>query len=490
MYRSFLLLVVLLFLSPLNQLHAQAGSKTVPGSIEPIPEAKSFYDEGIERLKMGQVSEAVERFQQALKIDPEYADAYSELGRAYFKLRQWNNAVGPLRRAMALKAKERERQDALRKTPPPVNEPRVIPTSPASKPKAPSADTKPPGLVAVKTIPREQPATPPSSVAKQPPNLNKPLPAPRLGTQATFDLKPPPRTEVSAQSNINSELLQTDPPPEVPRKADPEPADVQVAMNVQPVPLETKTVSAATLNSSTSEIALTNIYRVGAKDVLEVRLQNSQPQQTTVFTVTQSGLLEHPNLSTPLPVAGLTVDEIRTKIEADLKDHVQMENPKVSVEVLEHASHSLVVEGLVTHPGTKLLKSEAVPLAIILAEAHPLPEAAKVTVVRNETQILETDLRHTTDIGFMVYPGDVVTLHPHVNEFLYVGGKVKSPGEKIYRIGLTLTQAILAAGGASNSNVAEITRENGEQARFDLNDIQSGKIADPLLKPRDRITLH
>ena len=167
-----------------------------------------------------------------------------------------------------------------------------------------------------------------------------------------------------------------------------------------------------------------------------------------------------------------------------------MENPKVSVEVLEHASHSLVVEGLVTHPGTKLLKSEAVPLAIILAEAHPLPEAAKVTVVRNETQILETDLRHTTDIGFMVYPGDVVTLHPHVNEFLYVGGKVKSPGEKIYRIGLTLTQAILAAGGASNSNVAEITRENGEQARFDLNDIQSGKIADPLLKPRDRITLH
>src|SRR5688572_420297 len=102
------LAVVLLVLFPSYHVQAQAGSsKTQPP--ERNAEAQSLYEDGMKRLEMGQVSEAVERFQRALKIDPEYADAYSALGRGLFKLKQWENAVGPLRRAMALKAKEHER---------------------------------------------------------------------------------------------------------------------------------------------------------------------------------------------------------------------------------------------------------------------------------------------------------------------------------------------------------------------------------------------
>jgi hypothetical protein len=54
-------------------------------------------------------------------------------------------------------------------------------------------------------------------------------------------------------------------------------------------------------------------------------------------------------------------------------------------------------------------------------------------------------------------------------------------------------QAIITAGGAtSKSSVAEIVRGGDEEMRkrFDLKSIEAGKAADPLIKPRDRITLH
>jgi protein involved in polysaccharide export with SLBB domain len=139
-----------------------------------------------------------------------------------------------------------------------------------------------------------------------------------------------------------------------------------------------------------------------------------------------------------------------------------------------------------------LLKSEAIPLAAVLAEAQPLRESARVTVKRNGVnQIFQTDLRHTTDLSFLVQPGDVVTLDPEVDEVFYIGGKVKFPGEKKYRLGLTLTQVIITAGGAtSNSKVAEIIRDGEMPTRVDLNAIDAGKAVDPLVKAKDRIILH
>ena len=122
---------------------------------------------------MGQVSEAVERFQQALKMDPEYGEAYSALGRAFFKLRQWENAVRPLRRAMALKAKERERQDALQKKRLRVIEPGVTPASPASKPQPTHSKRaeNTPGSVSVKTEPGQTNSSSDPDVEKSMPHF-------------------------------------------------------------------------------------------------------------------------------------------------------------------------------------------------------------------------------------------------------------------------------------------------------------------------------
>ncbi|HJP91716.1 MAG TPA: polysaccharide biosynthesis/export family protein [Pyrinomonadaceae bacterium] len=277
---------------------------------------------------------------------------------------------------------------------------------------------------------------------------------------------------------------------------------VQVSMTVKsapPPPLKTEPVkeeaNAAANELTASELALTKVYRVGPGDVLDIHLNDSASPQSTLFTVTASGFVEHPMLGEPLQAGGLTVDEISSKFESELKRRALIDNPKVSVGVRDYASHTILVSGLVKDSGTKILRREAIPLYVVVADAQPLPEAARVTVVRNESnQTFDIDLAQSQDMNLLVRPGDVITLLPNVTQFVYIGGEVKLPGEKTYRRGLTLTQAILSAGGiTSKGKQARLGRDDGNGflviSRFKLKDIESGKVPDPVVKPGDRIMI-
>jgi len=200
-------------------------------------------------------------------------------------------------------------------------------------------------------------------------------------------------------------------------------------------------------------------------------------------------------LAEPLAAGGLTVEEISAKLEEELKRRALVENPRVSVGVRDYASHAILVSGLVKESGPKILRREAIPLYVVVADAQPLPEADRVTVVRNESnETFEAELGKTNEMNLLVRPGDVVTLLAPVSQFVYLGGEVKLPGEKMYRRGLTLTQAINAAGGVTgNGKEARVGRDDGKGflvvTRFKLKEIESGKIQDPQVKPGDRITI-
>jgi protein involved in polysaccharide export with SLBB domain len=281
----------------------------------------------------------------------------------------------------------------------------------------------------------------------------------------------------------------------------PEVVGVQVAMNVNPAPPQpvktekTEELTEEESNAAKNELALTRIYRVGPNDVLDIRINDSAAPQSTLFTITPAGLLEHPMLAEPLHAAGLTVDEIRARIEEDLKRRALNDNPKVSVGVRDYASHTVLVSGLVKDSGTKILRREAIPLYVVVADAQPLPEAARATVVRNESnETFEIDLAQSSDMNLLVRPGDVITLLPNVTQFVYIGGEVKLPGEKTFRRGLTLTQAIISAGGVTGKpKEARLGRDDGKGflvvTRFKLKDIESGKVPDPVVKPGDRIMI-
>jgi protein involved in polysaccharide export with SLBB domain len=94
--------------------------------------------------------------------------------------------------------------------------------------------------------------------------------------------------------------------------------------------------------------------------------------------------LEHPSLSEPLAAAGLTVDEITERIKNDLKRRA-LTDTKVSIGVRDYVSHTILVSGLVKEAGTKVLRREAIPLYVVVADAQPLAEAAGVSLVRSET---------------------------------------------------------------------------------------------------------
>jgi len=283
-------------------------------------------------------------------------------------------------------------------------------------------------------------------------------------------------------------------PPAVKPDAQPQPVKTEPPPP-QPVKTEDTEKPSEEVNAAANEIALTRIYRVGPSDVLDIRINDPASPQSTLFTVTSAGFLEHPMLAEPLHIAGLTVDEIGAKFEADLKRRALMENPKVLVGVRDYASHTVLVSGLVKDSGTKILRREAIPLYVVVADAQPLPEAARATVLRNESnETFEIDLQQSGDMNLLVRPGDVITLLANVTQFLYIGGEVKLPGEKTYRRGLTLTQAIISAGGVTGKpKEARLGRDDGKGflvvTRFKLKDIESGKVPDPAVKPGDRIMI-
>ena len=284
------------------------------------------------------------------------------------------------------------------------------------------------------------------------------------------------------------------------RAAPQQPVAQPVAMSTKTAPQPEKIAEKVTDKpvenaAAPAEIPLTKIYRVGPADVLDVRINDDTASQSTLFTITPAGFLEHPMLGEPLAAGGLTVDEISTKFQGELKRRALVQDPKVFVGVRDYASHTILVSGLVKESGPKILRREAIPLYVVVADAQPLPEADHVTVVRNETsETFQADLGQTSEMNLLVRPGDVVTLLAPVTQFVYLGGEVKLPGEKRYRRGLTLTQAINAAGGAtSNGKEARIGRDDGKGflvvTRFKLKEIESGKIQDPVIKPGDRITV-
>ena len=236
----------------------------------------------------------------------------------------------------------------------------------------------------------------------------------------------------------------------------------------------------------------TEIYRVGVGDVLDIRLLNSANTNSTLFTVVANGAIELPIAGGAIKVAGLTTEEIQTRIAAELKRRAVEENAKVSVGVRQYASHAVTVTGLVVHPGTRFLRREEVPLYVVLAESQLRNDGQRVAILRGDRPAQILDLRDPATLNTHIQSGDVITVSSRPEEFYFIGGRVNHPGQKPFTQGITLLQAILASGGTPRqASLVEISREGTDgrlvTIRFDLKEIKSGNLEDPKLLAGDRI---
>jgi protein involved in polysaccharide export with SLBB domain len=237
------------------------------------------------------------------------------------------------------------------------------------------------------------------------------------------------------------------------------------------------------------------IYKVSSNDVLDVRLAGIESRESTLFTVSQEGNLDYPLANEPIPVAGLTPEEIGPRIASRIKLY---EKATVNVSVREFASHFVIVTGAVANPGSKSLRRESVPLYVLLSEAEPRSDAVSATVIRRGRPSVDVNLGSQDALATLVSSGDVIKVNtPPVKAvaFFYISGEINSPGQKDFYEGMTLSQAVLVAGGPKSEVVhrARVFHRMADgrlaSVEYDLTLIDLGKSADPELKAGDRIEL-
>jgi len=376
-----------------------------------LENARKCYKAGVKYGRANLFRQALQSFQEALKYDPEYADAYLGLGQAYLDLGHFRESIEAFEKVIKLNPKSADaharRQEAFAKLKDEKQDSRA-PTDSGTGEQVALADKPRPVVAAPLTVP----AAAANDISVEAPNLRNDL---------------------------------------------------------------------------------TRIYKVGVGDVLDVRIAGIPNSDSTLFTVSSSGLLEYPVLPQPLRVLGLTTSEISETIGAELKRRSMGRESDAQVGVRDYNSHTILVSGLVKEPGTKVLRREAIPLYVVLADAQPLPEAGQVTVISQASAKSRTfELPDPDQASVLVLPGDVVTINPSLKQFFYVGGEVKSPGELQFHRGLTLTQAIFSAGGVTpRGEKVQLTRGRGNEVltmkEYKLKQINKGSVPDPLVEPGDRI---
>jgi protein involved in polysaccharide export with SLBB domain len=247
--------------------------------------------------------------------------------------------------------------------------------------------------------------------------------------------------------------------------------------------------------SASDESSLTAIYRVGAGDVIDIRIRDLVTNGSTLFTVLEGGSIDLPVIGGTVPVAGLTTEEIQAQLADELKRRALQDTPKITVGVRQYASHTVLVTGLVVSGGTKILRREAVPLYVVLAESQSRLDAARASIMRPGKPVQIIDLTDPASSGVLVRPGDVINIAARPEQFYYIGGRINYPGQKGLQSGITLLQSILAAGGLRNQSdgVVEISREgpdgNLTTTKYSVKEIKSGRVRDPRLQAGDRIEI-
>ena len=252
-------------------------------------------------------------------------------------------------------------------------------------------------------------------------------------------------------------------------------------------------INAAPNTNTAASTAPTQVYRIGVRDVLDIQLVGHSGKDSTLFTVVEGGVLEYPLAGGPIAAVGMTTSEVAALLRQRIKI---LENPNVAVKVRDYASHPVTITGFVAAPGVKNLRREAVPLYTLLAEALIIPEAARATITRQGRNPIVVDLKDSNLASTLVLPGDVIKVSgmpAGPTEFFFIGGEISSPGQKPYHAGVTLTQAILASGGATKvaGSKVRVSRQGSDGRlvtdEYNLRKIQEGKSPDPALQKGDRI---
>jgi polysaccharide biosynthesis/export protein len=266
-------------------------------------------------------------------------------------------------------------------------------------------------------------------------------------------------------------------------------------------------------------------YRMGAGDILDVRVFGQSDLTSTVEIDEDGNISSLPFIEDPIPAKCKNEKEVQKVItEAYAKYIIK---PRVSVRILERRSRPpAIVFGAVRMP-SRVSMNRRLRLHEVLVTAGGVTQSANGTIdiLHTEDEMctepdevptsvasaIAANHRKESDIGRIetfkivdlkggsaannpfIRPGDIVIVNE--GEPVFITGAVLSPRELVIKDQLTLGRAIAMAGGAqklANTSQVHIYRKKdgkigSDDLKFDYDAIRKGKAPDVLLQAYDII---
>lgn len=263
-------------------------------------------------------------------------------------------------------------------------------------------------------------------------------------------------------------------------------------------------------------------YILGPGDRIRISVIG-EPELTTEAEISPSGTITFWVLG-DIKVADKSVAEFKAELTKILSEKY-IKNPVVKVEILEHHSKEVVIQGAIKSPGSYYLDTNETTILKLISRAGSvtqevgtyayiirgyLKSGKKPEELDPQTALasdrIEVNLKKLLLDGDLqedkpVYGGDLVFISSINSEemsrnFVWLEGAVKSPGRIPYQAGLTALSAVIQAGDFTDyaaPNRAVIHRKNPDgsttKIKVKLKTIRKGKKPDVPLQPGDRLTI-
>lgn len=256
----------------------------------------------------------------------------------------------------------------------------------------------------------------------------------------------------------------------------------------QPAPVQ-QPVSPPVLPGATDDVT----YEIGPDDTLSITIFG-EPDLEKVYKVQADGMIAFPFINN-VRVAGLTVRGVESEIRSRLIELKYYENPQVVVEVTGFRSQVVSVRGSVANPGELTLDAREMTLSRALARAGISPVAGSYVEIRRPKRTtsgaIEYDVQtiQRADLDELrvdprLKTGDDIFV-PKAPVY-YINGYVKTSGAMVWKPGITVGEAIAAAGGLAERGTLrglKIQRlVNGVFKEFDAD-------RNTLIQPEDQVVV-
>ena len=238
-------------------------------------------------------------------------------------------------------------------------------------------------------------------------------------------------------------------------------------------------------------------YIVGPQDVLNVRVYG-EDRLSGKIRIDNDGTFPFEYLGR-VKAEGMTTEQIEIYLSKALGDGY-LRHPQVSVEVIEHRSQSVFVTGEVRSPNKYMLPGNSTLMDVLTLAGSVTPNAGnwvQITHARQGSDVLgpSASLEYDTRVNLRdiqtgkaqnIKMRDGDTIFVPKAERVWVVGEVRTPQGVVYEEGMTVFEAIAAAGGitqkGSNSRIEIVRIENGRRKAIDA------KQAD-ILRPGDQVNV-